>query len=115
VDLKNYVRTMSQDGTWSDGITLLVSSIIYRQKIVVFADDKVQFNQHMNVSHDPGEDCFNTMYIGFVDGNHYVSLVIKPSSSTQQDNAEVDKSKLSSLSVPSSRCTALNACTTYCT
>jgi len=78
-------------------ITLLVSSIIYRQKIVVFADDKVQFNQPMNVSHDPGEDCFNTMYIGFVDGNHYVSLVIKPSSSTQQDNTEVEKSKLSSL------------------
>jgi len=95
--LENYVRTTYKDGTWGDGITLLVSSIIYRQKIVVFADDKVQSNQPMNVSHDPGEDCSNTMYIGFVEGNHYVSLVSKPSSSTQQDNAEDGKSKLSSI------------------
>ena len=86
---------MSKDGTWGDGMTLLVSSIIYRQKIVVFADDKVQANQPMNVSHDPGEECSSTMYIGFVERNHYVSLVSKPSSSTHKDNAEDGKSKLS--------------------
>jgi len=51
----------------------------------------------MNVSHDLGEDYSNTMYIGFVEGNHYVNLVRKPSSSTQQDNAEDGKSKLSSV------------------
>ena len=95
--LGNYVRTMSKDGTWGDGITLLVSSIVYRQKIVVFADDKVQSSQPMNVSHDPGEDCSNTMHIGFVEGNHYVSLVPKSSSSTQQDNAEIGKPKFSSV------------------
>ena len=49
------------------------------------------------MSHDPGEDCSNTMYIGFVEGKHYVSLVSKPSSSTQQDNAKDGKSKLSSI------------------
>ena len=89
---------MSKDGTWGDGIALLVSAVIYRQKIVVFADDKVQSNQPMNVSHDPGGDCSNTiMYIGFVEGNHYVSLVSKPSPSTQQGSAEDGKSKLSSI------------------
>jgi len=70
--LGNYVRSMSNDGTWGDGITLLVASIIYRQKRVVFADDKVQTNQPMHVSHDPGEDCSNTMYIGFVEGNQII-------------------------------------------
>jgi hypothetical protein len=89
---------MSKDGTWGDGITLLVSSIVYGRKIVLFADDKAQskLSKHpMNVTHDPSEDSSNTMFIGFVDGNHYVSLVKKSSSSTAHGSEEEKKSELS--------------------
>jgi hypothetical protein len=71
--LGSYVRNMSKDGTWGDGITLLVSSIVHGRKIVLFADDKAQskLSKHpMNVTHDPSEDSPNTMFFGFVDGNH---------------------------------------------
>jgi hypothetical protein len=83
---------MSKDGTWGDGICLLVSSIIYQQKIVVFADDN---KQPMNVSHDQDENSSSTMFIGFVEGNHHVSLVSKPLSPISQDNTEDAKPELS--------------------
>jgi hypothetical protein len=65
---------------------------------VLFADDKAQskLSKHpMNVTHDPSEDSSNTMFIGFVDGNHYVSLVKKSSSSTAHGSEEEKKSELS--------------------
>ena len=62
---------------------------------MLFADDKAQSKHPMNVTHDPSEDSSNTMFIGFVDGNHYVSLVKKSSSSTPHGSEEVKKSELS--------------------
>jgi len=84
--LGSYLRNISKDSTWGDGITLLVFSIVYGRKIVLFADDKVQ-SKHP-ITHDPSEDSSNTMFIGFVDGNHYVSLVKKSSSSTAHGSDE---------------------------
>jgi hypothetical protein len=65
---------------------------------VLFADDKAQskLSKHaMNVTHDPSEDSSNTMFIGFVDGNHYVSLVKKSSYSTAHGSEEEKKCELS--------------------
>ena len=62
---------------------------------MLFADDKAQSKHSMNVTDDSSEDSSNTMFIGFVDGNHYVSLVKKSSSSTAHGSEEEKKSELS--------------------
>ena len=75
---------MSQEKEWGDGVILIVASVIYRMRIVVYCDnDNDIFKKPMHLSHNSVLDSsLPTMQLGFVDGNHYVSLIPMPSSST---------------------------------
>jgi hypothetical protein len=65
-----YLSNMEKDGTWGDGTILLAASIYYKRQIILYSDDskkRIIMSDRYSDSH--------AFRHGFVDGNHYVSLL----------------------------------------
>lgn len=83
--LDNYVSYMSKDGSWGDGLILSVAAILYQKKIAIYADNMEHVMKPFHISHlsesTKDHDDPANLSLGFVDGNHYISL--RKSSDTQ--------------------------------
>lgn len=91
-ELNSYLQDMSQANCWGDGNVLSAAALLYGYAINVYVPDHARFtigNEDLKSS-----SCLN---IGFVGGNHYVSLeqVVSELADTNNNESDVASSEIS--------------------
>ena len=88
--LSAYITRMEKDGEWGDGVAIITAAFAYERQIIIFHQNNTPIltcDEHMFANRDP-------IRLGYVNGNHYVSLNKRLSGNTGKSDMCYDNFSL---------------------